>query len=154
MDLEEEKKVKKAALLLLARRAYLSAELRKKLLTKGFSPEAIERVILFCEEKGYLSDTQRISRLIEKEQKRGLSKMMIYAKLKQKGIDAQQLKKALDEAPLSEQESLEKWLTKHAKKVKTDDPVALRKLVASLVRRGFSQGLIASLLSRGRVEFL
>jgi len=94
---------------LLARRDYGTAELRRRLLDKGFAGEAVERIIARCIELGYLDDARYVERLsralldtgrasgprLELElRRRGLSDELIAAALaacRQDGADASAL---------------------------------------------------------------
>lgn len=143
----EEKIAKKHAIVLLSKRSYLSANLESKLLSKGLSPQASKVAILFCQEKGYLNDAHVVARLIAKEQKKGLGAKAIFFKLRQqKKISEQQLRQELNQTELSEKEVLEQWLRKNARKIQRDDPLEMRKLMAKLMRRGFSSDVVFSLL--------
>ena len=153
-NLLEEKIAKRQAIALLSKRGYLSSDLESKLLSKGLSPRASKAAVFYCQEKGFVNDTQEIARLISREQKKGLGTKAIYFKLKQKKkIDEQQLRRGLNETEISEKEALEKWLVKNAKKVKWNEPLEMRKLMAKLMRRGFSGELVFNLL-RNRTHFV
>jgi SOS response regulatory protein OraA/RecX len=145
----EEKIAKKQALLLLAKRSYLSSDLESKLLAKGISLKASQMAIAFCQSKGFLNDDQEMVRLVQKEQRKGLGTRAIFCKLKHnKQIEDHRLRQALDQTELSEKEVLEKWLLKNAKKIKLEDPLEKRKLIAKLIRRGFSPDLVFNSLKK------
>ena len=145
--LVEEKISKRYAVFLLAKRNLLSAELKAKLLAKGFSSNAIKAAIQYCVEKGCLDDAQEVSRLVTKEIRRGYSSKAVYFKLKQKKVDESQLRYHLKQAALEDRQNLKKWLVKHASKIKRDDPKEMKKLAAKLCRRGFSIELVLQELS-------
>ena len=148
-NLLEEKIAKRQSIALLSKRNYLSSDLESRLLAKGLSPQAAKAAVLYCQEKGFVNDTQEIARLIAREQKKGLGAKAIYFKLKQKKkIDDKQLRRGLDQTEISEKEALEKWLVKNSKKVKWNDPLEMRKLMAKLMRRGFSGELVFDLLRK------
>ena len=148
-NLLEEKIAKRQAIALLSKRGYLSSDLETKLLFKGLSPKGAKAAVVYCQEKGFVNDTQEIARLIAREQKKGLGAKAIFFKLKQKKkIDDHQLRRGLDQTETSEKEALEKWLIKNAKKVKWNDPLEMRKLMAKLMRRGFSGELVFNLLRK------
>ncbi len=135
----EEKIGKRYAVYLLSQRAFLSSDLEAKLTSKGFSPGAARAVIEYCTEKGFLDDSQEIARLVAKELKKGQSAKAVFFKLKaKKKIDEQQLRRHLQQAAPSDSDVLQTWLNKNAKKIKSDDPLEIRKLMAKLCRKGFS----------------
>ena len=116
-NLLEEKIAKKQAIVLLSKRSYLSSDLQAKLISKGLSSKAAQAGVVYCQQKGYLNDTQEIARLIAREQRKGLGSKAIFFKLKQKKrISNEQLKHGLDHTEVSEKEALEKWIKKNAKK--------------------------------------
>lgn len=145
----EEKVARKEALILLSKRSYLSSDLEAKLISKALSEAASHAAIAFCREKGYLNDAQEIARLITKEQKKGLGPKAIFFKLKQKKrINDHQLLHGLGQTELSEKQALEKWLEKNSRKIKRSDHLEMRKLMAKLIRRGFSAEVVFSTLGR------
>ncbi len=138
-SLLEEKIGKRYSVYLLSQRAFLSSDLEAKLLAKGFSPGAAKAVIEYCTEKGFLDDSQEIARLVAKELKKGQSAKAVFFKLKaKKRIDEQQLRCHLQQAAPSDSDALQAWLKKNAKKIKGDDPLEIKKLMAKLCRKGFS----------------
>ncbi len=139
----EEKIGKRYVVYLLSRRSYLSSDLEEKLLSKGFSREAARNAVSYCQEKGYLNDDQELARLVAKELRSGKSTKAVYYKLKQKkGMQEAGLQEALRKAGPSDEEALEKWLAKHARKIDRSDKNAMRKLAAKLLRQGFPADLV------------
>ena len=121
------------------------------IILKGLSSKAAKAATFFCQEKGYVNDAQQITRLIAKEQSKGLGAKAIYFKLKHtKKITDHQLRHGLDHTELSEKEALVKWLEKNAKKIKRSDPLEMKKLMTKLMRRGFSAELVFSLLGNDK----
>lgn len=146
-NLLEEKAAKRQAIALLSKRSYLSSDLESKLLSKGLSPKASKGAILFCQEKGYLNDSEEIARLIAKEQKKGLGAKEIYFRLRhKKRINEHQLRDGLNHTKFSEKEVLEKWLEKNARKMNRNDPLEMKKWMSKLIRRGFSAELVFQLI--------
>ncbi|MBS0620191.1 MAG: RecX family transcriptional regulator [Verrucomicrobia bacterium] len=121
---------KSYALYLLARRAYLTQDLEKKLRDNGYCKDAIQ--VAMETSAPYLDDAALKERLIAKERKKGLGSRRIAEKLRHKQIAV----------PLSYEEDLEalnRWLEKHAKQV---EKLPREKLIARLARRGFPLDLI------------
>ena len=139
----EQKGGKRYALWLLSRRALLSSELEEKLLSKGISQESAEKILHFFVERGYLDDTAQMNRLIAGELKKGRSRRAIYCKLtQQKGVDPALLSPLLKDKVTSDEEALDRWLAKHARKLQNADYDARRKIMQKLSRLGFSTDLI------------
>ncbi len=142
-SLFEEKRGRSYAIYLLSRRLYLASDLREKLVGKGFSRGVADQIVESCVQKGYIDDSQEIHRLVAKELKKGQSAKAVYYKLRQKkGMREDLLKEALEKANPSDGDALDKWLEKHAKKIDRSDRDERRKLVAKLLRRGFSPELV------------
>jgi SOS response regulatory protein OraA/RecX len=148
-QLLEEKIAKKYAIALLAKKAYLSSALHTKLVAKGLSSQAAKVATDWCVQKGYLNDEQAIARLIAKEQRKGLAAKAIYLKLRQhKKLDAQVLRQGLEQAAISDEAALEQWLKRHAKKIDQQDALSRKKLMAKLIRLGFSAEHVFSRFNR------
>lgn len=142
-SLFEEKRARSYAIYLLSRRLYLASDLREKLVAKGFSRSVADSVVESCVQKGYIDDAQEIHRLVARELKKGQSAKAVYYKLRQKkGMREDLLKAALEQATPSDSEALEKWLARHAKKIDWSDRDEKNKLIAKLLRRGFSSELV------------
>jgi len=142
-SLLEEKIGKRYSLYLLSQRAMLSSELEEKLISKGITPSVAKGVVQYCSEKGFLNDEQEVARLVAKELRKGHSAKAVLFKLRaKKRLDETLLQGALQEASSSDADVLQKWLVKNAKKITRDDPLAMRKLMAKLCRKGFSPELV------------
>jgi len=139
----EEKVGKRYALYLLSQRALLSSELSAKLIAKGLSSLAANTIAEHCVAQGYIDDTHLVSRLVARELRKGHSARAVLFKLKQKkGIPEKVLRAHLQSAEQSESQVLEKWIEKNARKIDRNDPVAMRKVMAKLIRRGFPSELV------------
>ncbi|MES2121963.1 MAG: regulatory protein RecX, partial [Chlamydiota bacterium] len=123
---------------LLAQRGMLSSELEKKLTSKGISSTTAKRAVQDCSERGFIDDQQHLKHLVRREQRRGLGKGMIASKLRfTKRVDPELLQEAL-EAIEPEGDILKQLVQKYAKKIDMSDSKAKQKLIAKLMRRGFS----------------
>lgn len=139
----EQKIARRYAIWLLSRRSYLSSDLTAKLMAKGISESVALDVVSFCTAKGYVNDSQEITRLIAKEQRKGLAARAIYFKLKsKKGIDEHLIRQLLGQSSSLDQGVLKKWIDKYGKKMDRNDRTAKPKLIAKLCRRGFSLELV------------
>lgn len=147
MDLDAEIRIgKKRALSFLSYRALLSSDLAKKLRAEGLSETAIEAVLTFCAEAGYINDAEQVSHLITKELKKGKSPKWIYLKLKQKGVDASLMQSLCHASASTEQEALENYLRKQGNGLRRAGPDAWKKNVNKLGRLGFSYDTIVAAL--------
>jgi regulatory protein len=89
------KAVEAAAVRLLARREHSIDELRRKLVGKGYPPEAIEPVISKLAGKRLVSDERFTSTFVHHHAKRGQGPVRIRAALRQQGIPESQAEEAL-----------------------------------------------------------
>ncbi|WP_457640089.1 regulatory protein RecX [Persephonella sp.] len=74
------------ALKLLSRRDYFEAELRQKLLMKGFDDSTVEQTVNYLKEQSLLNDEKLIERYREKAVQKGKSSAYIRSKLYRKGV--------------------------------------------------------------------
>ena len=139
----EQKEGKRYAVSLLSKRALLSSQLEKKLSLKGISRVGIQTIVQFCMQRGYLDDATQTTRLITRELKKGRSRRAIYSKLAgQKGVDPELLNPLLNSSVSSDEEALDLWIAKHAKKFDATDFNQRRKIWQKLSALGFSSDLI------------
>jgi regulatory protein len=80
---------------LLARREHSIEELRRKLVTKGYPPDAVEPVIQKLAGKRLVSDERFTSSFVHHHAKRGQGPVRIRAALRQQGITDAQAEEAL-----------------------------------------------------------
>ena len=74
------------ALRLLAGRAHFRAELRRKLLARGYEPDEIDEALARCAEQGYLDDAATARTFAaERQERRGLGRGRIAAELRRRG---------------------------------------------------------------------
>ncbi len=128
----EERVGRRYALHLLSRRAMLSSDLVGKLIAKGISEKTAQSIVQYCKDKGFLDDEQQIARLIAKEQRKGYGAKAIQFKFRQKGV------RYLPE--IHEKEAISKWIAKQ--KIDWSDRHTVNKLIAKLLRRGFSSEVV------------
>ncbi len=142
----ETKQAKALCFRWLAQRSMLSSELEKKLTSKGISSFVARATVRDCLERGFINDQEHLKQLVRREQRKGLGKGMIASKLRfTKRVDPELLEEALEEGE-PEGDVLKQLAQKYAKKTDMNDPKAKQKLIAKLVRRGFSYSdAIASL---------
>lgn len=100
--MNEIEKVREAALKLLDYQDRTSAELREKLLKKGFSEKSVEETVLAFEESGLVDDSRYASLYAQSKLSSGKGSRWIKQKLREKGISAETVENALDEMKASE----------------------------------------------------
>lgn len=91
-----ERMAARAAMELLIRRDYSEAELRQKLIGKGFSAAAAEKGVAYVQGYHYLDD-ERYARQFIAGCKGTVSRQMLIYKLRQKGISDDVIRLAMDE---------------------------------------------------------
>jgi regulatory protein len=128
-----------AALHFLAYRARSEQEVRDRLKRGAFAPEAIDATIVKLNEWRYLDDADFARRWVEsRAQGKPRGQRLLQQELRQKGIDAETSKQAIEEADLDEVSAATELARKRLSTMSGEDPVAIRrKISAYLARRGF-----------------
>lgn len=148
MSYSEEDRVKQQAFLSLARRSFFTEELREKLIQKGFSKEAIDKVLDFCVQQGFLDDQKLIQQLVEKARDKGFGSKAIWFKLCGKvGIDHSFLQQVIRDTDKKQVESLKKFMQKKTFQTQHLDPKQKSRLIAKMLRRGYCYHEIMSCLA-------
>jgi regulatory protein len=83
---------------LLARREHSTAELRRKLQSKGHAPERVAAVLEKLAAKRLVSDDRFISSFVDHHARRGQGPVRIRAELRQQGIASERIDAELDRA--------------------------------------------------------
>ncbi len=146
-----------AALRILTRRDYSQAELRQRLIDKGFAPAAIESALQRCLELGYLDDARyalnRATSLMN--QGRAVGKRILLD-LRQHGVNEETATRALQLAreACDEDQLLANLLQRRFANFNYDSAPAKerRRVVHFLQRRGFTIDRIMSQLTRKGLE--
>ncbi len=97
---DPEKKLEAAAVRLLARREHGTAELKRKLIQKGYGAESVERVVQKLGAKRLVSDERFVSSFVDHHAKRGQGPVRIKSELRQQGIEAESIEVALEGADI------------------------------------------------------
>ena len=130
------------AVALLGRRAHFRAELRAKLLGRGYADDEVEGALDRLERDRYLDDGRTARELVAAKLARGpIGRRRLAAELARKGAPAEAAAAALDDlVPDDDREAArraaESWLGRRRGR---PDPAALAR---HLERRGFSPGAI------------
>lgn len=125
----------------LGNRMYAKKELFDKLLKKNYEKPVIEKAILKLEEYKYVDDELFAKQFIANNPK--YSKKVLDGKLRQRGVNADIIARLLncvdDDA---EFELCKKQAEKYAKNKDLSDKKNVEKMIASLVRKGFSFDMV------------
>ncbi len=150
------------ALRLLAGRAHFRAELRRKLLVRGYEPAEVEEALARCAEQGYLNDAATARTFAaERQERRGLGRVRIAAELRRRGAGSEAVTAALagssDEDELVRaRDAAARWRRRGAPDVAASgdedfDEEARRARHAALARhldrKGFSRRAIVAVLA-------
>ncbi len=148
MSYSEEDQVKKQAFLNLARRSFFREELEKKLMQKGFSKEAIDKVLDLCVKQGFLDDQKLVRQLVEKAREKGFGSKAIWFKLCCKvGINRSVLEQVIRDTDKNQAESLRKLIEKKSYQTQLLDPKQKSQLIAKMLRRGYCYDEIMNCLA-------
>ncbi|WP_457640357.1 regulatory protein RecX [Persephonella sp.] len=85
------RKVLSYAFKLLSKKDYFKAELKDKLIRKGFDQEEVEEVIFYLEKNGYIDDIKLKERYKEILLEKGKSPLYIKKKLYSKGVNSPEI---------------------------------------------------------------
>jgi len=145
-------KAKDSAFRFLGRRHHSSSELRTKLITKKYSKEIIEKVLIDLKDKNYLDDEQfAIAYIEERAVKKKVGVNKLKAELFKKGIDRKivdEVVKNVDSELSYEQAlSLAKKKSTFLKQKKIDRKKLRSKIFSFLSSRGFESDIIMKVLN-------
>ncbi len=133
-----------AAVRLLSRRRYHSAEVRNKLRLKGRPEDEISSAIVRLKDIRYLDDYEYINLYINDQLRfKPQSKRLIRQKLILKGIEKDEVEAALSNIRINEIEQAGLAFQKKIKTIKTGTPQQQKeKIQRFLASRGFTPGVI------------
>ena len=149
-DAEESKAaVRSRALGLLDQRARSRQELRERLIAAEFEPDVIDAVLDDLAEVGLINDASFAREWVrQRHVRRGKSARALNLELKDKGVEAADRAAALEQVTEDSEESVARQVAEKKartlKKVPADRHERdkfLRRIVGTLARRGYSQGL-------------
>lgn len=92
----QNKDIRRKAMDLLARREHSVAELRRKLLAKGYAQPAVDEQLGLLEQESLLSDQRFAESYVNFRSKKGFGPVRIRQELKEKGVDATLIEEYLD----------------------------------------------------------
>ena len=127
-----------------AMRPIFSAEMRKKLLERGFSEEIAADTVLWLERIGAVNDEETLGIYLREAARKGRGSRQIIYDLSRRGVDRDVI-----EAAMENYEADDAALDALRKKLKgASDRDSLRRGSAYLFSRGFSRGEISSVLEK------
>ena len=152
IDVEAEKSkadVRSRALGLLDQRARSRKELHDRLIAAEFEPDVIDAVLDDLAEVGLINDASFAREWVrQRHVRRGKSARALNLELKDKGVEAADRAAALEQVTEDSEESIARQVAEKKartlKKVPADRHERdkfLRRIVGTLARRGYSQGL-------------
>lgn len=154
--LEEEQKEEayRAALAMLERKARTTAELSRALKRKGYAPDAIAGCVERLQNNRMVDDSAFARRFAEQRavnQRKG--RMLIRQELLQRGVGKTEIEQAIGEIePEVEQESALALARKKWPSVKGNDRERKMKLMAMLMRRGYTGSVAKSAAQQAASE--
>lgn len=129
--------VYQSAINLVSRREHSRFELQQKLHQRKFPSAHIEQVVLYCCESGYVNDQRFTQSYIRIKAGKGLGLKRIQMELQQKGIDSEQIRRALDELELDWYELAKNLYQRKYPSPQPDDFKSKQKRQRYLFYRGF-----------------
>lgn len=150
----EERSARECALVLLEYAGRTEQEMRWKLAEREYSPDEIEKTIVFLLEYHYLDDEAYARSYISSRSLRKSSRR-IRTELEQKGVARDVIEEVLRENPVDEETQIRAFLTKkgYCPEIRTDSG-QYRRIVAALSRRGYSYDAIRRMMDRMEEEWL
>lgn len=138
------KKAKEVCFDLLAVRPRTRDELRQALRRKGFDEELRERLLGKLDSSGLVDDAAFAEQWVRSRHTyQGLARTALVAELKRKGVDGDVAVRAAGEIDRESEEARARELVrKRLRSMSTlDEQTAVRRLLGTLARKGYSQGL-------------
>ena len=145
IETSDYERAKSRALWYLDRGMLTEKGLFDKLITAKFSKTSSAKVIARLKELGIIDDVRYAQIYSQKLIDANASKRQIYFKLCEKGVPKDLAKETAENIPLSEETQIKNLLEKKYKS-KLSDKENIRKVYATLSRRGFSYSAIKSVL--------
>jgi regulatory protein len=140
------KRAKQKAMALLKHMDRTGAELARKLEMAGFSADIIQEAIDYVTSYHYIDDLRYASGYV-RLRKSSKSKRQIIGELQQKGISGTDIQEALSSEYDSEEEAIQREITKKFSDVKSLTREERQKIAAKLYRKGYGMDLIRRYMS-------
>ncbi|MDD3704446.1 MAG: RecX family transcriptional regulator [Clostridiaceae bacterium] len=138
MEIIQYKGALRAALYILARTPKTESDIEKRLIEKQHPSKAIQQVMEYLKEIGYINDESYVESYIRSiKDITGTSRRSILQKLVNKGVDKEIIQQKLDEADIDDYESAIKAAKKKVSNLKGSRKEKKLKLLSYLYRKGF-----------------
>lgn len=144
--MDETTRAKEAALAALRRRGLSVAEMRERLVSKGFSVGAIDATLADLSRVGLLGDAALADDLVRSTLERApAGRALLEHKTEARAVEEQAAAGAIDRAMVRRDEAADALTLARAeapriaRAVKNDPGAALRRLLSLLLRRGFEE---------------
>ncbi len=140
-----------AALRLLNYRARSVAEVRRRLVRRGYDPEQVEAVVSRLQQQGLLEDRAFARLWVENRRLNSpRGRQRLAAELRQKGLAADIIAGALEEVPEDDEAAQALTLARGRARALSgvERPAFLRRLQGFLSRRGFSSEVVRQVVRR------
>ncbi|OGV25575.1 MAG: hypothetical protein A3F18_08205 [Legionellales bacterium RIFCSPHIGHO2_12_FULL_37_14] len=135
--------VRDTAFNLLARREHSAFELKRKLMQRGYDPQAIDEVVIELKKEGYQSDERFLESFCRMKISQGYGIFYIVNALKQHQISQSKVKEFLLNQEIDWVYLAKAALKKHAWRFNAANKVALQaKKMRFLTARGFAKEVI------------
>ncbi|MGA6166726.1 regulatory protein RecX [Amycolatopsis magusensis] len=153
---ERAKKAKEVCFDLLAARPRTQEELRQALRRKGFDEDTSETILGKLDNAGLIDDAAFAEVWVRsRHNNQGLARHALVAELKRKGVDAEIAVQAAGEVDREAEEQKARELVR--KRLRSlgnvDEQTAIRRLLGTLARKGYSQGLAYTVIREELREF-
>ncbi len=143
--------VRKKALALLARREHSRAELRTKLVARGFPSDIISDALSVLDREGWLSDERFVAAFIGARRERGYGPVRIRAELRERGIDDEVIAAHLNmRDPTWMQDLRQAWIKRFRARQGKDFAERARQMRFFQVR-GFTAEQIRAVIERSEI---
>ncbi|WP_166871190.1 regulatory protein RecX [Salinibacterium sp. ZJ450] len=143
----DQAQIEKISLGALTRRGVSSREMQRVLVRRGVEPEAADAEVERLERVGLLDDTALAETLVRTlRDRKGLGKSALKAELGRRLIDSVAIEAALDETDADDEaaRALEVAMKRAPQLRSLEREVAVRRLTAFLMRKGYSGGVVRS----------
>lgn len=144
-------RARERALHLLQYQGRTCSQMQQRLKEDGYPDEAIKRVMAFLEEYRFLDDSSYIENYIQIHRRRKSRRQIAY-ELTQKGIDPSQLRQALDENPIDEEETARELLARKLKGKPISTYEEKCRAAAFLQRKGFSGEVVRRVVMSAQTD--
>ena len=142
-----------AALRLLGRREYTTAELTRKLIDRGYEPEVVAATLTALRADRSLDDARAAASHVRMASRiKGRGRHRIKRELEARGVPAAIAKAALDELPREDESAQLTRILARKRPAGTLTPADRRRLFQQLLRRGFDADAISKALRMDQDE--